>query len=124
VPFGCPHTDRQLGGGGGAYGSTLYNCIVCLNTAPNGANYDLSSTLNYSCTTSLPAGAGNITGVSLVWTSVTNRTYSVERAADPVSLPAFSLLQTNIPGLPDTTSFTDTNPPPAGSAYYRVGVHQ
>jgi hypothetical protein len=32
------------------------------------------------------------------------------------------VLQTNIPGLPGTTSFTDTNPPTSGPAFYRVGV--
>ncbi len=46
-----------LGGGGVAYG-TLNNCIVYYNSAPNGPNY-FSPTFNYSCTTPLPAGAGN-----------------------------------------------------------------
>ena len=47
--------------------------------------------------------------------------YFVERATNLMP-PAFSLLQTNIPGLSDTTSFTDTGPPLSGPAYYRVGV--
>src|SRR5262249_20674354 len=47
--------------GGGAYGSTLNNCIVYFNTAHQAANYDSFSTLNYCCTTPLPAsGVGNI----------------------------------------------------------------
>ena len=60
--------------------------------------------------------------MTVTWSSVTNRTYFVERATKRVHQPAFSLLETNIPGLPDTTSFTDTNPPASGPAYYRVGV--
>jgi len=48
--------------GGGAYQCALYNCIVYFNTAVYGANYDdYSSTLNYCCTTPLPAkGVRNI----------------------------------------------------------------
>jgi hypothetical protein len=60
--------------------------------------------------------------VTLTWSSVTNRAYFVERATNLALLPAFSLLQTNIQGLLDTTSFTDTNPPISGPAFYRVGV--
>jgi hypothetical protein len=46
---------------GGAASCTLYNCIVYYNTAPAGANYDSSSTLNYCCTTPLPSsGVGNL----------------------------------------------------------------
>jgi hypothetical protein len=59
--------------------------------------------------------------VTLTWLSVTNRAYFVERATN-LTTPAFTLLQTNIPGLPGTTSFTDTSPPVSGPAYYRVGV--
>jgi hypothetical protein len=53
--------------GGGAYGSTLNNCIVYFNMAPDGAggNYDSSSALNYCCTTPLPGGIGNITNAPL-----------------------------------------------------------
>ena len=61
---------------------------------------------------------------TLTWTSVTNRAYFVERATNLVKQPVFSLLQTNIPGLPDTTSFTDANPPTSGPAFYRIGVQQ
>jgi hypothetical protein len=60
--------------------------------------------------------------VTLTWASVTNRAYFIQRATNLVLPPAFSLLQPNIPGLPDTTSFTDTNPPTTGPAFYRVGV--
>ena len=48
--------------GGGAYDCTLNNCIVYFNSDANGADYDPSSTLNYCCTTLMPAnGVGNIT---------------------------------------------------------------
>jgi hypothetical protein len=77
-----------------------------------------ASVLQLQQTTVLPAG------VTLTWTSVTNRAYFVERTINLMPQPAFSLLQTNIPGLPGTTSFTDTNPPPSGPAFYRVGVQQ
>ena len=60
--------------------------------------------------------------VTLTWSSVTNRAYFVARASNLAPPQAFSLLQTNIPGLPDTTSFTDTNAPASGPAFYRVGV--
>jgi hypothetical protein len=47
--------------GGGAFSSTLNNCILFYNTALFGENYDIDSTLNYSCTTPLPGkGLGNI----------------------------------------------------------------
>jgi hypothetical protein len=50
--------------GGGASGfwnvARLTNCIVYFNTAPQGANYDSDSILNYCCTTPLPDGMGNI----------------------------------------------------------------
>jgi hypothetical protein len=62
--------------------------------------------------------------VTLSWSSVTNRAYFIQRATTLAPTSVFSLLQGDIPGLPVTTSFTDTNPPPAGPAYYRVGVQQ
>jgi hypothetical protein len=75
-----------------------------------------ASVLQLQQTTVLPAG------MTLTWTSVTNRAYFVERSTNLVPPPAFSLLQTNIPGLPGRTTFTDTTPPASGPAFYRIGV--
>jgi hypothetical protein len=60
--------------------------------------------------------------VTLTWNSVTNRSYSVQRATDLGGAIPFSVLRTNIPGLAGTTSYTDTNAPAGGPAYYRIGV--
>jgi hypothetical protein len=38
--------------------------------------------------------------------------------------PPFSLLVTNLPGQPGTTSFTDTNTAGGSPFFYRVGVGQ
>jgi hypothetical protein len=63
-------------------------------------------------------------GVMLTWSSVANRNYFVQRATNLMPPPAFSLLQSNIPGLPDTTSFTNITATNAGPFLYRVGVQQ
>ncbi len=55
----CTLIGNSAGVGGGAYGSTLNNSIVYFNVAPSAPNYSGTS-LDYSCTTPLPAGAGNI----------------------------------------------------------------
>ena len=60
--------------------------------------------------------------VLLRWNSVSNRTYFIEGSTNLRQQPAFSLLRSNIPGLPNSTTFTDTNPPASGSRFYRVGV--
>jgi len=58
------------------------------------------------------------------WTSVSNRTYFVERSVSMDDRPIFSPIATNIPGLVGTTIFVDTNMPASDRAFYRVGVKQ
>jgi hypothetical protein len=70
----------------------------------------------------LQAPVINPPGLLLCWSSVTNHAYFVERATNLANQAVFMLLQAQIPGLPLSTSFTDTNPPPSGRAFYRVGV--
>lgn len=51
----------QTNGGGTAFAGGVNNCIVYFNTAAANANCDPAATVNYSCTTPLPAaGFGNI----------------------------------------------------------------
>lgn len=58
----------------------------------------------------------------LVWQSVTNRSYFIQRATNVSDPLSFSTLQSNIPGQAPTTSFSDTNAPTSGPWFYRVGV--
>ena len=68
------------------------------------------------------SATGAVSGVTVTWSSVTNRTYALERATDLGGVSAFSVLQSNIPGLPDTTSWTDTNSVGPAPRFYRVRV--
>ena len=62
------------------------------------------------------------TNVTLTWTSVTNRTYTLEQATNLGGAPAFSVLRSNLPGLPGTTSWTDTNAPVSSPRFYQLRV--
>ena len=62
------------------------------------------------------------TNVILTWTSVANRTYTVEQATNLGGAPAFSVLRSNLAGLPGTTSWTDTNAPVSSPRFYQLRV--
>ena len=62
------------------------------------------------------------TNVTLTWTSVTNRTYTLEQATNVGGGPVFSVLRSNLPGLPGTTSWTDTNAPVSSPRFYQLRV--
>jgi hypothetical protein len=56
----CTLTGNSASLGGGDYGADLRNCIVYYNIGSGtSGNYDSSSTLNYCCTTPLPANGTN-----------------------------------------------------------------
>jgi hypothetical protein len=62
--------------------------------------------------------------VTVTWTSVTNRSYVVERSPG-LSVPIlFTPVATNVPGQAGTTSYTDTNGSSPGPFFYRVAVRQ
>jgi hypothetical protein len=63
-------------------------------------------------------------GTTLHWLSVTNRSYSLERATDLGNSSAFQVLATNILGQPGATAYTDTNAPGRAAAFYRIGVQR
>ncbi len=61
-------------------------------------------------------------GLLLRWSSDTNHAYFIERASSLTPPITFSLLRTNVPGLPGTTIYLDPNAPSAAAALYRVGT--
>ena len=75
-----------------------------------------ASSLRLECPVWDPSGA------TLTWSSVANRSYALERATNLGAVPAFSLLCSNIAGLPGTTRFTDTNALGSAPRFYRVRV--
>ena len=70
----------------------------------------------------LLALSNSTSGLTLTWQSVSGKTYFLQRSTNLTLQPAFSSLQSNLVGLPNTTSFTDTNAKGAGPYFYRVGV--
>jgi hypothetical protein len=61
--------------------------------------------------------------VTVSWESVGGIEYSLERSSDPQnSRSGYTLVSSNIPGQPGTTSYTDSDPAPGGFMFYRVLV--
>jgi hypothetical protein len=65
----------------------------------------------------------NNPGLIVIWQSVTNRSYFIERKNSLGAAGAFLVLTTNIPGQLGTTSFIDTSATNSGPFFYRVGAY-
>ena len=70
----------------------------------------------------LLAPTGDVSGVTVNWQSVTNRSYWLERATNFASSPAFRTVKSNLAGQLGTTSYTDTTATNGGPFFDRVGV--
>jgi hypothetical protein len=66
--------------------------------------------------------SNDASGLTVTWQSVSGVRYILERSLDLGAQPPFFVLSTNVVGLVDTTSYTDTNAVGSGPLYYRVGV--
>jgi hypothetical protein len=66
--------------------------------------------------------SNGVSGSTLSWQSVSNRTYFIERSSNLGAHPAFLTLATNLPGQPGLTSYTDTNAVGEWPCFYRVGI--
>ena len=60
--------------------------------------------------------------VVVTWQGVAGVNYFLQRSTALDAAPRFTTLATGIPGLPGTTTHTDTNAPRAAPLYYRAGV--
>jgi hypothetical protein len=65
-----------------------------------------------------------MSGVTVSWQSVSNRTYFLERASNLGGQPPFLLLKTNIVGQANVTHYTDTDAIGGDALFYRIGVQQ
>ena len=77
---------------------------------------------NAASVLALNAPASAAPGVSVSWQSVNTRTYFLQRSTNLLAAPAFTALQSNLTGLPGTTTFTDTSATNGDAYFYRVGV--
>jgi hypothetical protein len=69
----------------------------------------------------LLALTGSLSGVTVTWQSVSNRTYFLERSTNLGALPCFLPLVSNVLGQAGTTTYTDSDAM-GGAFFYRVGV--
>ncbi len=70
----------------------------------------------------LPMPTNNLSGITVSWQSVNGVNYFIQRCGDLSAQPPFLTIQSNIVGLPGTTSYTDTSAIGDGPYFYRVGV--
>ena len=61
--------------------------------------------------------------IVVTWESVNTRTYYLQRASGGTFPAVFQQIASSIPGLPGTTSYTDTNVTGPGPFFYRIGVN-
>jgi len=69
-----------------------------------------------------PSATNNPSAIVISRQSVSNRIYFLQRGTNLSSPAILSTIQGNILGLPETTSYTDTNALGSGPFFYRVGV--
>jgi hypothetical protein len=65
-----------------------------------------------------------VSTVKITWTSVPQRTYTLERASHLGATPDFSVVKSNILGEPDLTTWTDEGAAGPGPLFYRVRVEK
>ncbi len=80
--------------------------------------------LDSSSVLRLLSAVPNFPAVTLTWQSVTNRTYSIQRAFNWAGQGGFTAIASNLPGGSGTTSFTNTNADDPGPGLYRVLVQR
>ena len=71
---------------------------------------------------SMLAPSNSVSGLTVNWQGVSNRTYFLECSTNLLGQPAFTPVQSNIVGQVGTMSFTDTNATGTGPFFYRLGV--
>lgn len=79
---------------------------------------------NASSALRMLSARGSVSGIVATWSSVANRTYSLERATN-LSLPSpFCVLRASLIGQNGSTSFTDSNTIGPGPFFYRIRVER
>jgi hypothetical protein len=71
-----------------------------------------------------PVASSNPNGVTIIWQSVNDRTYYLQRCSVLNASPCFSSIQSNLVGQAGTTSFTDTSATNGNIYFYRVGIQR
>ncbi|PWU12092.1 MAG: hypothetical protein C5B50_22080 [Verrucomicrobia bacterium] len=76
-----------------------------------------------SVLTMLPP-SNSVSGLTLTWQSVTNRTYYLERATNLLLQPAFTPIAGPITGQPGVTAYTGMTASNSPASFYRVSVQR